>query len=186
VRLLEERVTAGVEVRIVGSLSRKSGKLSAQKPPVRLHTRAIVRDRATVFLGSQGLRETELDARREIGVIVRDRKLAARMIKVFESDWTPPKKPIGAPAVEMLHAAKVARKVAKAVAKDLPPVGPALTQALREVGADREAMGLDHEELNSTVQDVVKEAIKQAVRDVVQEAVEHPTVENRENKGASK
>jgi hypothetical protein len=40
-----------------------------------------------VFLGSQSLRRTELDARREIGVIVRDVKVVGAITKIFESDW---------------------------------------------------------------------------------------------------
>ena len=40
-----------------------------------------------MFIGSQSLRELELDARREIGIIVPDRKIIASVIKVFEADW---------------------------------------------------------------------------------------------------
>ena len=38
-------------------------------------------------MGSQGLRKLELDGRREVGVIVKDPKVVARMAAVFEADW---------------------------------------------------------------------------------------------------
>ena len=49
--------------------------------------RAIVRDGQQAFVGSQGLRKLELDGRREVGVIVKDPKVVARMVAVFEGDW---------------------------------------------------------------------------------------------------
>ena len=41
---------------------------------MRLHTRTIIRDGRQAFVGSQSLRQPELDSRREIGIIVRDVK----------------------------------------------------------------------------------------------------------------
>ena len=43
-RLLEERVKAGVQVRIIGRAMRKGSGLAVKKIPIRLHTRTIVRD----------------------------------------------------------------------------------------------------------------------------------------------
>ena len=87
-RLLEERIKAGVTVRLIGR-SKRSAKLSVCKlSRLRLHTRAIVRDGASVFVGSQSLRAAELDTRREIGVIVRDRRVASHLARIFNEDWT--------------------------------------------------------------------------------------------------
>ncbi len=36
----------------------------------RLHVRAIIRDGAAAFVGSQSLRKLELDGRREVGLII--------------------------------------------------------------------------------------------------------------------
>jgi hypothetical protein len=55
---------------------------------MRLHVRAIVRDGSQAFVGSQSLRKLELDGRREVGVIVRDRRVVARMVAVFQGDWS--------------------------------------------------------------------------------------------------
>ena len=61
--------------------------LSRKLPDLRLHARAIIRDGAQAFIGSQSLRKLELDARREVGVIVHDSRIARRMRAVFEADW---------------------------------------------------------------------------------------------------
>jgi cardiolipin synthase A/B len=88
IRILQERVRAGVSVRILGKLGKGGVGLTAEKfPGKRLHVRAIVRDGQQAFVGSQGLRKLELDGRREMGVIVKDPKVVTRMAAVFEKDW---------------------------------------------------------------------------------------------------
>jgi cardiolipin synthase len=172
IRILEERAKVGVEVQIIGRLTHKSAKLQARKLcPMRLHTRTIIRDGVQAFIGSQSLRELELNARREIGVIFRDRKLVAQLMKTFAEDW----ESAGSPAVECVAqvpevepAAKVAKKVAKAVVKELPAVAPVVEVIVKEMVGDNGGVGLDHQQ----VEQAVKEAIKDAVRDVVEVAVE--------------
>jgi len=89
IRILQERVSAGVSVRILGKLGKRGAGLTAEKfPGRRLHVRAIVRDGRQAFVGSQGLRKLELDGRREVGLIVTDPKVVARMAAVFEADWS--------------------------------------------------------------------------------------------------
>jgi cardiolipin synthase len=88
IRILRERVSAGVSVRILGKLGKRGAGLTAEKfPGKRLHVRAIVRDGQQAFVGSQGLRKLELDGRREVGLIVKDPKVVTRMAAVFEEDW---------------------------------------------------------------------------------------------------
>ena len=65
-RLLDERRKAGVEIRIIGHASGRRFQ-ARDLSRMRLHTRTIIRDRCDIFLGSQSLRQIELDARREIG-----------------------------------------------------------------------------------------------------------------------
>jgi cardiolipin synthase len=87
IKLLEARAKAGVDVRIIGKIE-KGHTISAEKyPGPRLHVRAIVRDLKVVFVGSQGLRRIEIDARREIGVIVKHPRVVKRIVEIFESDW---------------------------------------------------------------------------------------------------
>jgi cardiolipin synthase len=66
IRLLEERAKAGVDIRILGKITRKNPRLANRKTPIRLHTRTMVRDGRFVFVGSQSLRTMELDMRREV------------------------------------------------------------------------------------------------------------------------
>ncbi len=88
IRLIHQRVKAGVDVRILGKIGKRGGDLRVQKLETdRLHVRGMVRDGDTAFVGSQSLRALELDARREVGLIVRDAKIVKRMLDVFEEDW---------------------------------------------------------------------------------------------------
>ena len=53
----------------------------------RLHVRAIVQDDKRVFVGSQSLRRSALERRREIGVILEEPKLVVDVAAIFEYDW---------------------------------------------------------------------------------------------------
>ena len=88
-RLLTERVKAGVDVRIIGRLETKWGRdiKSERYPGKRLHVRAIIRDGKRAFMGSQSLRRLELEKRREVGVIITDELVVRQMLDVFEKDW---------------------------------------------------------------------------------------------------
>ena len=88
-RLVRERAAAGVEVRVIGKVTcRDLPNTEIRKlPDMRLHVRTILRDGAQAFVGSQSLRKLELDARREIGVIVTDSRIVRRIQTVFEADW---------------------------------------------------------------------------------------------------
>jgi cardiolipin synthase len=174
IRLLEERVKAGVSVRIIGKMTRKVAGISVcPLRQMRLHARAIVVDRRRAFIGSQSLRETELDARREVGVIFSDGKAVNRVVKVFEEDWAArePAQP-GDDAIDRASVVKVAKKVAKAVARELPRVLPVLNGALREAVRDRGEVELNPEDVKDTVKEAVKEAVAEALSSVVEGAVE--------------
>jgi phosphatidylserine/phosphatidylglycerophosphate/cardiolipin synthase-like enzyme len=89
IRLINQRIKAGVDVRIIGKVGKRASGLRVQKQAgLRLHVRAIVRDGDTAFVGSQSLRSLELDGRREVGLIVKEPKAVKRMIEVFEEDWS--------------------------------------------------------------------------------------------------
>lgn len=88
IRLLTQRLKAGVEVRVIGKVAKRGGPLKGQKcPGKRLHVRGMVRDSDTAFVGSQSLRALELDGRREVGLITKDPKVVKGMLDVFEADW---------------------------------------------------------------------------------------------------
>jgi cardiolipin synthase len=91
VRLLRARMKAGVEIRIIGHLAAKHCRhcdfTVEPFPGTRLHVRSIIRDGTHAFVGSQSLAPLELDERREIGVIVKDKSVVQEMRAVFERDW---------------------------------------------------------------------------------------------------
>jgi phosphatidylserine/phosphatidylglycerophosphate/cardiolipin synthase-like enzyme len=87
IRLLKEKVASGVDVRILGRVAKAGAGLPALKPGHRLHVRALVRDGRRAFVGSQSLRRLELDRRRELGLVVRDRSIVKRLAAIFEADW---------------------------------------------------------------------------------------------------
>ena len=87
-RVLKERAAAGVEVRVIGRVNKElPGIIARRIPDLRLHVRAIMRDGTRGFVGSQSLRKLELDARREVGIVVSDTRIVKKMVSVFESDW---------------------------------------------------------------------------------------------------
>jgi phosphatidylserine/phosphatidylglycerophosphate/cardiolipin synthase-like enzyme len=167
-RLLHERAKAGVSIRIIGRAAKLASRKLAQ---MRLHTRVMVRDGSHVFVGSQSLRTIELDKRREIGLLLRDSKMASRLVKVFARDWelTEPRGD-GDRADEPVTAAEIAKRVAKAVAKELPPVAEVLDIVVKEVGGDEAVVPVDTDQLQDVVKDAVKDAVKHAVLDAVEDS----------------
>lgn len=175
IRLLDERATAGVSIRIIGRLTRKIPRAEVRKlPRMILHTRTFVRDRHQAFVGSQSLRKAELDARREVGILFRDPKVVSRIVNTFEQDWAlsaEPKKQQPS-AKNKVPATKAAKKVAKVFAKDLPPMAEVLKQVVKEVVGGKSELGLDTQQVEQTMKDAVKEAVKVVVKNAVQEVVE--------------
>lgn len=167
-RLLEERGRAGVKIRLIGNLKRPSSHITCfALPTLRLHTRTIIRDGADVFIGSQSLRALELDGRREVGLILSDRKVVKEVAQVFESDW----KAVGETGEEgkrqTLRGDKLAKKVAKAMTKELPPLGEVIESVSSELPPQSVSLqGIDLEALEETV----RAAVKSAVKDSIQEA----------------
>ena len=88
IKLLRERASKGVSVRVLGSIKGKDGGIDTRKlATMRMHVRAIVRDGTRAFVGSQSLRKDELENRREVGLIVTNPTVARKLLQVFESDW---------------------------------------------------------------------------------------------------
>jgi len=102
VKLLQERLKSGVQVRVIGKAPKLPEGIGLRKmAKLRLHSRAIVRDGNRAFVGSQSLRRNELDNRREVGVIITDSRIAGRIQKVFDEDWenAKPKQEVEVPEV---------------------------------------------------------------------------------------
>jgi phosphatidylserine/phosphatidylglycerophosphate/cardiolipin synthase-like enzyme len=88
--LLQRKAERGVKIRILGCLEKKwenVGFEAREFSGKRLHVRAIVRDGRRAFVGSQSLRKLELDDRREVGLIIRERAIVESIAKTFKRDW---------------------------------------------------------------------------------------------------
>lgn len=165
-RILAEKSKAGVEIKILGGAAKMSAHKLAQ---IRLHARVILRDGTDIFIGSQSLRTLELDGRREVGVIFRDRRGANRIAKTFQEDWELAAEPRSRVTdEEPVEAKKIAKKVAKALTKEMPPVAEVLDLVVKEVAGDSLEVPLNAEQLQDTVTDALKRAVKEAVRDAVE------------------
>lgn len=117
IRLIRDRLGAGVAVRVIGRVAKEGREIPCQRSPrLRLHVRAIMRDGAQAFVGSLSLRRADLDERRELGVIVRDPSAVRRMIHTFEADWeeASPVKGCDCDEEEAPAGERVVRKVARA------------------------------------------------------------------------
>jgi cardiolipin synthase A/B len=171
IRLLEERAAAGVEIRIIGRLDRKTTKLQCRKLPIRLHTRTMLRDGKSIFIGSQSLRTAELDARREVGIIFTDAKCVKQLSETFESDWGAEEGVEPTDSAGAYATAKVAKKVAKAVNKSLRPVAPDLAEVIKEAMGD--STGGNMKDLEDNIRETVNDAVKEAVQSAVDEHLEN-------------
>jgi phosphatidylserine/phosphatidylglycerophosphate/cardiolipin synthase-like enzyme len=177
IRLLAERAKAGVNVRMLGRLVGQVPGVTARKlTHIRLHTRTMVRDGQVAFVGSQSLREAELDSRRELGLIFRDARAVSGILRTFEADWAAEQRPDREAAVSPNPTTKIAKKVAKAVAKEIPPVTPIVNGVLQEVVGEAEVELIQRE-----VEEVVKVAVKEAVEEFVRDAVEEVLEKEPEN-----
>jgi len=172
--LLQERSRAGVDIRLIGRLARRDrGAIACKLPRMRLHTRTMVRDGELAFIGSQSLRALELDARREVGIIFRDPQVVNILVRTFEDDWALAEQSGQQVEEDSAPATLVAKKVAKALTRDLPPVAPVLNGAVKELVGEKAGAEFNAEEVEQIVKAAVKDAVKEVVRDVVEEVVDH-------------
>jgi len=86
--LIRERVRCGVDVRVIGRVAKAGGTIAwARLAGRRLHVRAMIADGRRAFVGSQSLKGLELDKRREVGVVIRERAIVRQLETVFAEDW---------------------------------------------------------------------------------------------------
>ena len=170
-RLLIERKDAGVKVRILGCAPGKHFQCCELKR-MRLHTRTIVRDQKDVFVGSQSLRQVELDARREIGLIFRDARAVKDLVRTFEEDWVASasddfkkeERNEEGPRPRM-----VVKRVAKSVAKRIK-VAPVAKKVAKVIGKTAE-VDVNGHKLQKKVEGIVEEVVEATAKDAAKEAV---------------
>ena len=168
IRLLNQKIAEGVEVRVLARASAKAGPIPVRRLASRLHLRAILRDGVEAFVGSQSLRKLEMEARREIGLIIDHKPTVKKMHSIFESDWKSSE-----PALEQnpmnaafdVPAKKVAKEVAKRIANN-----PALEQMLNKVMDNRES-SFEPEEVAQSVREAFRAEVHTAVVETLHEMV---------------
>jgi phosphatidylserine/phosphatidylglycerophosphate/cardiolipin synthase-like enzyme len=169
-RILQERAKAGVEVRVIGHAANRLGLPVEKLSKMRLHTRTIIVDGKRAFVGSQSLREAELDSRRELGLIINEAKIVKQLTDCFEADWNstdgPRDEAEKKEAEEPLK--KDVQRAAKALAKELHPITATVKKAVKKVMADAGEETMGNKEVKSTVKKMVKKAIKEAVKEAAE------------------
>ena len=162
---------AGVEIKVIGGVGKRSAALEVRKlVTLRLHTRTIIRDRHQAFVGSQSLRQAELDSRREVGVFVREAKVVNGLVKTFETDWA--MRPVGGNQQAEAQP-RVLKKALKTLVKELSPLNPVVKEALKEAGAAQTgSASLNPQEVKETVKEAVKEAVQERVGEMVKESLQ--------------
>ena len=165
-RVLQGRAKAGVEIKIIGSVSGRTQFAVHKLRDKRLHTRTIIRDRRQAFIGSQSLRAAELDERRELGLIVQDAKTVKLLVDAFESDWGDVDGKKEASAVS----GKEVKKAVQVFTKELDPLTVSVKKAVRKAVAKAGEDVLHDKDVKDTMKRVVKKAVKEAVKEAVQDA----------------
>jgi cardiolipin synthase A/B len=170
-RILQERAKSGVDIKVIGSVAGRSPVDVQGLKSGRLHTRTIIRDRRQAFIGSQSLRPLELDARRELGLIVHDAKTVRKLIETFESDWdAAPAKPVkvrkvkGVPTRKDLNRERAVKAV-QVLTRELDPLATTVKRAVKRAVRKAGEEVLHDKGVKATMKEVVKRAVKEAVKE---------------------
>ena len=167
IRLMQQKAKEGVDIRIIGAIGKWAAGMKVAALPMRLHAQTIIRDGEQMFLGSQSLRTLELDARREVGVLIDDVPIVQRALETFEADWNSVKRITSASAA----AAPALEPLGVATAASEPPHALSVKEAVKDA-IKTAIMEAIEESPNAKM---VKEAVKEAAREAVQE-VTHQVV----------
>ena len=184
VKLLNKKISEGVEVRILARASAKGGAIPVRRVNMRLHLRAIMRDGEHAFVGSQSMRKLELEARREIGIVFKDKKIVRQMEAVFEKDWNSSEPVLEADQISAALSIP-ANKVAKEVAKHIS-IKPVVEQVLDKVIDTKSDATFEPAEVAQTVREAFRDEVHGAVVDALHELVIKPAQEEAKNATAAK
>lgn len=161
-RILQQKQAEGVRIRVLGSVGKRCKGLEVRPfKKMRLHTRTILRDGSQAFVGSQSLRQLELDSRREIGIFTGDRSVVAEITRVFEEDWKVSEAELPSASVAVQIPDKAQKKIVKAIE-------PALNKVVNKLAKSKDD-SVDSDEVEQEARTIVKKAVKEAVH----ESLEH-------------
>jgi hypothetical protein len=130
-------------------------------------------------VGSQSLRTAELDARREVGLIIDDAKSVEKLVGIFETDWASAcernasasaKDPETCKEHSSTISEKKEGKTLQALAKKMDPLAATVKKAVKIAVAKAGDEMLHDNGVKDTMKRVVKQAVKEAVKEAVQDA----------------
>ncbi len=174
IRHLRDRVRAGVQIRIIGRVDKPARTWAAHNHMrIRFHTRTIIRDREQAFVGSQSLREAELDHRRELGLIVHNHEVVHSLVKVFERDWASADVSRERDHKAILGTNGGMKKVAKALVREMP-MEPLVAKALKHALRGVTEVPVKRNVLAHKVEDALREAVEDAVSALVRQTEARP------------
>ena len=136
---------------------------------MRMHLRAILRDDNCGFVGSQSLKKLELEARREVGIIFRDKGIVKKMESVFDKDWKR-SEPLMNQDKDAMSLIVPAKRVAKEVAKHVA-IKPVVEQVLDKIIEKREDASFEPEEVAQTVREAFHDEVAGAVGEALREVM---------------
>jgi len=146
-------------------------------------------------VGSQSLRTAELDARREVGIIIDDAKSVAKLIAVFEADWSSACEknvPVSSKDSETRKEHPVAgsereeEKSHQTLAREMNPLAATVKRAVRLAVAKAGEDMLHDNDVKDTMKRVVKQAVKEGVKEAVRDAQDAEDIkEAREEKSGT-
>jgi cardiolipin synthase A/B len=169
-RLLASKVRAGVEVRVIGATGKRAVGVQVARLGIRLHAQTVVVDGERLFLGSQSLRSLEMDARREVGVLIDDPAIIRQVMATFEADWSQ------SDHVRKTRNVSLEKETEAFRENPLYPPGDeqiaedsveAVKAAVREAILDAVLETLQHTSETVPLKEVVKEAAKEALEELV-------------------
>ncbi len=170
IRLLQQKAQEGVDIRVIGAIGKRAAGMKVAAPPMRLHAQTIIRDGEQMFLGSQSLRTLELDARREVGVIVDDAlHIVQKALETFEADWSHAKH-IAVPSVAVLTETAPASETSSPTATPAPPPEILVKEAVKEAIKAAIMEAIEESPSAKLVKETVKEAAREAVREVTHQS----------------
>jgi hypothetical protein len=145
-------------------------------------------------VGSQSLRTAELDARREVGLIIDDAKSVAKLVGIFEADWASACERNASDSAKDSetckgHSSTISEKeeekTLQALAKQMDPLAATVKKAVRIAVAKAGDEMLHDDGVTDSMKRVVKQAVKEAIKEAVHDAQDAEGVKNAKEEKAA-
>ena len=168
IHLMQAKAKEGVDIRVIGAIGKRAAGMKVAALPMRLHAQTIIRYGEQMFLGSQSLRTLELDARREVGVIIDELSIVQQALAIFEADWHGVKHVMSTDAATLASETESVDETPTPMAPHSLPTALTVKEAVKEAIKSAIMEAIDESPSAKLVKEAVKEAAREAVREVTQ------------------